>query len=601
MDYRVWAQGHSTVEVEIVRVGCPKAVLLPLVQEPHGYFAIADPAGRAGDLYVFRLDGAAGLPDPASRFQPRGVEGPSQVIDPKSFPWTQTNWRRPPVRGRVIYELHVGAFTADGTFRAAIAHLDELVDLGVNTLELMPVADFAGERNWGYEGVMLYAPARCYGSPDDLRALVDAAHARGLAMVLDVVYNHLGPTGNVLPRYARSFLRPEKQSAWGPTLNFDGENRGPVREFFLRNAEMWLDEYRFDGLRLDSIHTISDESEPHIVAEITALAAARGAFVIAEDERNQARTIEGRASEGWGVNAVWSDDFHHSVRVALTGQTESHFASYQGSADEWAATLQRGWLFHGQYYPHWRRARGSEARHLPPERFVFCISNHDQVGNRPLGDRLHQSVTPEVYRAVSVLLCLVPYTPHLFMGQEWATSAPFPFFTHQPGEVGRGMAAARLDELKRYGVNPPPDVVARMPDPQAESTFTASKLPWPERAASPHREVLALYRAALGLRGTHAIFRSAPRGHWRAHAIDSAVLGLRWFDVSGDWLLVIAVAPDAQFVLDGLPFHQCRVGYRWELALHSNEPRFGGSFVPDDRDTFTAPFAALWRETRMFT
>lgn len=600
VEYRVWAPDHASAQVEIMRADSAEAERLPLTRDDRGYFTGLDAAGRAGDLYLFRLGRRAGLPDPASRFQPRGVQGPSQVIDGKSYAWTTTNWRRPPMRGRVIYELHIGAFTTEGTFRAAIEHLDDLVELGVNTLELMPLADFVGERNWGYDGVMLFAPARCYGTPDDLRALVDAAHARGLAVVLDVVYNHLGPTGNVLPTYSRQHLHPEKKSMWGATLNFDGEASGPVRDFFLRNAEMWLDDYRFDGLRLDSIHTIADESEMHLVAEITALAASRGAFVIAEDERNVARTIEERGSDGWGVNAVWADDFHHTVRVALTGQGESHFGSYQGSMEEWAATLQRGWLFHGQYFPHWRRSRGTDARHLPPERFVYAISNHDQVGNRPLGDRLHHVVSPDAYRAVSLLLCLVPYTPMIFMGQEWATSARFPFFTHQPGEVGRKMAEARLEELKRYGVEPPPEVVARMPDPQAETTFLEAKLPWSERHASPYREMLALYRAALGLRATHAIFRSAPRGHWRAQAIHNAFLGVRWFDVTGDWLLIVSVAPGAQFSFDGIPFHQCRVGYRWEPVLHSNEPRFGGPADAEDGDRWIAPFAGVWRETRMY-
>jgi len=416
--YRVWAPERAQV---LVAIGGKRKPLrsVELVRGADGCFTGHDPAGGEGDLYRFVFDDGTLVPDIASRFQPLGVFGPSQVVDPGRYRWQTPDWRRPPFRGRVIYELHVGTFTRRGTFRALIEHLDHLAGLGVNTIELMPVADFPGRWNWGYDGVMLFAPARCYGKPDDLRVLVDAAHARGLAVVLDVVYNHLGPEGNHLPQYSERYFHPERTSPWGPTFNFDGDGSRQVRNFFIQNALYWLDEFKIDGLRLDATHAVKDDSAIHFFAEVAAAVHSRGAFTIAEDERNQVAVLTEQEAGGWGVDAVWADDFHHTVRVALTGEQESYLGSYVGTPDEWIETLAHGWLYRGQFYAHWKKARGTDSAHLSPERFVFCLSNHDQVGNRPLGERLHAVVSPEAYRAVSVLLCLSPYTPMLFMGQEW--------------------------------------------------------------------------------------------------------------------------------------------------------------------------------------
>lgn len=574
VSYRVWAPDHAAVQVAVGEPGNGASVIA-LKKDAEGYFSGRDADGQAGDLYQFQVDGKW-LPDPASRFQPQGVSGPSQVVDPAEFEWRAKNWRRPPLRGRVIYELHVGAFTPEGTFRAARERLDALADLGVNTIELMPVGDFPGQRNWGYDGVMLFAPARCYGLPDDLRALVDAAHERGLAMVLDVVYNHLGPNGNVLPAFSPHYFHPERQNVWGRSLNFDGELAGPVRDFFLQNVAMWLDEFRFDGLRLDSTHSIADESAPHFLAEVAAAVHARDGFVIGEDERNDVKTLAPPREGGWGLDGVWADDFHHTVRVALTGQRESHFGSYHGTVAEWVETLSHGWLYRGQYFPHWQRGRGSEAGHLPPERFVMCISNHDQVGNRALGERLHHDLAPPRYRAVSMLLCLLPYTPMLFMGQEWATARPFTFFSDHPGEVGRRMAKNRAAEFEHNGAHPGRAVLACMPDPQAEQTFLDSKLDWAERERAPHEQTLALYRACLRLRASEVIFQSPPRKNWAVQKISSGLLGLRWKCRTGDWLLLLSVAPPAEWPTLDDAFGRPRGDRHWKLVLSSNDPRFGG-------------------------
>ncbi len=569
--YRVWAPDHRSLRVRIDRDGDSR--WMDLDADGEGSFFGTDARGRAGDLYWFEVDGKL-LPDPASRYQPHGVTGPSQVIDPLAYSWQTDEWRRPSFRGRVIYELHVGAFTPEGTFAAAVSRLDNLAALGVNTIELMPLADFPGERNWGYDGVSLFAPARCYGTPDELRALVDAAHARNLAVIIDVVYNHIGPCGNVLPEYAHGYFHRERGNLWGQAFNYD---ETAVRRFFVQNVCMWLDEYRFDGLRVDAVHAIRDDSPRHLVAEIAAAAHARNAWVIAEDDRNDVNVITPARKAGWGLDALWSDDLHHTIRVALTGQKEAHFKSYSGAVGEWVRTLTQGWLYDGQFFTHWKRPRGTPAGHVPPERFVVCISNHDQVGNRPLGDRLHDVVTPAAYRAVSMMLCFSPYTPLLFMGQEWAAGTPFPYFTDVPGNAGEGMAESRLKEFAHYGARYPKDVLARMPDPQQRETFISAKLNWEERCETPHRQVLDLYRDCLQLRAQEEIFQSPSRDRWSVRQIGGHLVGVRWSDPKGDWLLLAGVAEGDEGIAHGEPFTRPSNGYRWRLVIASNEPCFGGS------------------------
>lgn len=593
--YRVWAPGHDGLVARVEgREGAREIVL---AKDAAGYHAGLDSQGAPGDLYRYIVDGAA-LPDPASRHQPEGVQGPSRVVDPEAYQWRSEAWRRPPWRGRVVYELHAGAFTAEGTFAAAARRLDYLADLGINTLELMPVADFAGRRNWGYDGVMPYAPARCYGDPDDLRALVDEAHARGLAVMLDVVYNHLGPSGAVLARYSPSYFHASRHTGWGPAPNF---SEPAARAFFLDNARMWLDEYRFDGLRLDATHAIEDESEPHFLAELAELARERGAFLVAEDERNEARVITPAGEGGLGLDAVWADDFHHAARVALTRQREAHFADFSGAVSECAQILRAGWLYQGQISSRTGLPRGTPAEHRPAEQFVHCISNHDQVGNRPLGDRLHDVVSPEAYRALSMLLCLTPYTPMLFMGQEWAASSPFYFFTDLPGAAGAGVAEGRRRDFVRHGADYDARTLALMPDPQLEQTFLASRLVWDERECPPHAEVLALYRACLRLRAGAPMFQNPPRSLWSAEQVAENVLGLRWLGDDGDRLLLVGLAPGLSTVAqDG--FTLAQPGRRWRLELASNDDCFGGDGpmgpvrIQADRIVLSTPGAVLLRE-----
>jgi maltooligosyltrehalose trehalohydrolase len=572
--YRVWAPDNRKVELCVENhAGARNVAFVPL---EGGFHEVQDIYGRAGDRYRLRLDDGPLTPDPASRSQPEGVFGPSEVVDPDAYPWRTPNWRRPAWRGRVIYELHIGTFTPDGTFAAAKMRLRELVELGVNTIEIMPLAAFPGSRNWGYDGVFPFAPAVCYGPPDALRDLIDAAHEQGLAVMLDVVYNHLGPVGNPLPAFGGCYFHPARQNPWGAALNFDGPQSGPVRAFFIQNACMWIDEYRIDGLRLDSIHSITDESPVPLVAAIAAEAHRRSAWVVGEDERNFANVLVPQVQGGFGLDGVWADDFHHSVRVALTGQRESHFASFTGDAAEIAATLLRGWYYSGQYYPHWQRARGTPTPNCAPEAFVLCLSNHDQVGNRPLGDRLHHGREHAAYRAASLLLCLAPGTPLLFMGQEWAASTPFQFFCEHPGEAGRKVAGGRLAELQRFGLQIDDQTRTAMRDPQDEQAFAVSKLNWEERARAPHAATLALYRDALRLRAGHAVFQSASRDRWTAWPVRETAVAVRWRQPEGDWLLLVALRAVGELALDLEGELRPPTERHWELQLASNAESYGG-------------------------
>lgn len=570
--YRVWAPDHSEVRIRLRRAAGGEDTRA-LTAQAEGYFTLEDHHGEAGDRYEYVLSDRESYPDPASRYQPEGVHGWSECVDPTAYAWRSEDWRRPGWHGQSIYELHVGAFTVEGTFLAAMGRLDHLVALGVEAIELMPVADFDGNRNWGYDGVALFAPARAYGRPDDLRAFVDAAHGRGLAVILDVVYNHLGPSGNYLGRYAHAYFHADRHTPWGEAFNLDGSLNRPVRDFFLANVAYWLEEFRFDGLRLDATHTIHDHSPRHLLAEMAGIAHERGAFLIAEDERNSCEILERPDGSGVHLDAVWADDFHHQVRVALTGRQEGYFAGYRGTSEDIARTLENGWFYRGQPYPAWKnRARGEDCRHLPTTAFVICIENHDQVGNRALGERLGHLVTMPAYRAAVVLLCLSPYPPLLFMGQEWAASTPFLFFTDHAGELGKQISRGRQKEFSTVGINQqiaPHD----MPDPQTYETFVRSKLRWEEAAQPVHAAVLALYQRCLASRAAWLRGEATQREAWRVAAMGNAVI-LR-YDYPGQpsRLLVSSLCGDAEVTLRGALLVEPPEGLGWRLELTSEVSR----------------------------
>ena len=528
--FRVWAPGHSTVEV-VLEAPAPTPLRRRLAPETDGTFSGTWTDVAAGARYRYRLDGHGPYPDPASRYQPDGVHGPSLVVDPSTFAWSDAGWMGLELQDLVVYELHVGTFSPEGTFGGVERRLPYLVELGITAIELMPVADFPGSRNWGYDGAALFAPARCYGTPDDLRRLIDAAHGAGLAVILDVVYNHLGPDGAYAPTFSPYFLSDTHQSPWGAGINLDGPHAGMVRGFFIENALHWLHEYHLDGLRLDATHVLVDDGPRHFLSELAARVRAscrdRPLAIIAEDHRNLDTLITTPERGGWGLDAVWADDFHHQIRRLTAGDAEAYYRDFSGSTQDLASTLRRGWFFTGQYSIHLRANRGTDPTGLPLKHFVICTQNHDQVGNRALGERLHHQIDLATYRAVTTLLLCAPETPLLFMGQEWAATTPFLYFTDHRPQLGQLVTDGRRREFGGFAAFASAGARARIPDSQAASTHLASRLRWEEPDREPHRSTLRLYRALLALRRSERALRCSDGSRFEVVAAseDALVFG----------------------------------------------------------------------------
>ena len=480
-----------------------------------------------GDRYSYRLDGGELRPDPASRFQPDGVHGPSEIVDPRRYVWHDAEWTGRTAREMVVYELHVGTFTAQGTFDGARRRLPELRDLGVTAIELMPLADFAGSRNWGYDSVALFAPARAYGRPDDLRALVDDAHALGLGVLLDVVYNHLGPEGAYLPQFNTHYITHRHSTPWGGAINLDDCESRLVRDFIIDSALHWVREYHLDGLRFDATHALIDDSPTHLVAELAEHARRAASWPLAlhaEDHRNLASIVMPRHDGGWGLDGVWADDYHHILRRLVAGDAHGYYEDYQGTTEELARTIRQGWLYTGQPSKHLNCCRGTDASRVPMQRTVVCLQNHDQVGNRAGGDRLHHQISPEAWRAATVLLLTSPMTPLLFMGQEWAASSPFLYFTDLEPGVGHAVTEGRRREFRDF---PGFHSGLEVPDPQAEDTFDRSKLRWDERTSHPHAGSLALHAKLLALRRAYPSLQASDSPYGEAWADGSDAIVIR--------------------------------------------------------------------------
>jgi maltooligosyltrehalose trehalohydrolase len=571
--YRIWALGHGSVAIHVETAeGTKREIALSPVKKS-GYFYGFDPEGKAGNLYRCSIDGGAPIPDFVSHYQPQGVMGPSMVVDAQAFSWRATEWKRPAYSGQVIYECHMGTFTPEGTFRAAIEKLDYLHELGITALEIMPVADFMGTRNWGYDGVMLFAPAAAYGTPDDFRALIDACHLRGIAVVLDIVFNHLGPEGNFSHQYSDSYFHQGRNNPWGQNFNLDGPGSQPVRALLLQNIRYWLDEFRLDGFRMDATDQVHDTSKPHLLAEVADLVHERGGFIIAEDHRNVREILETKDKGGWQFDAAWADDFHHIVRVNQTGEQYDFFRMYQGTLDELSGALQNGWYYRGEMSPITHKPRGEVCDDFSPESFVYCISNHDQVGNRVVGDRFHEDIDPASYRAFSLFFCLVPYTPMLFMGQEWGASSPFPFFTDKSEEMGRKVLEGRRREFVERGAITHAGDLEKMMNPQAMETFLRAKLKWEEIDKEDHRNLLDLYRAGLKLRRELFGGRNPSRDMFTVEKFENGVIlhyGLK------DRAVVVTL------YLKGT--HKPEVSHE-DLILRSNDPRFAGTAASDAAET----------------
>ena len=493
-EFRVWAPNPSTVELVL------EDHTVPMRRDDAAWWrAMVEDAGAA-TRYGFRLDGGPVRPDPRSAWQPDGVDGLSAVVDHAAFRWTDDRWRGLSLRGAVLYELRAGTFSAGGTFDGVIEHLPHLVELGVDAIELMPVAEFSGDHGWGYDGVDLFAPQHTYGGPHGLKRLVDACHSHGLGVVLDVVYNHLGPAGNYLSEFGPYFSTRHRTN-WGDPVNFDGPGAHEVRSFVLDNAVMWLRDYHVDGLRLDAVHAIVDESAVSILealaVEVDALAAQLGRplFLVAESDLNDPRFVRSRDAGGMGLDASWADEWHHALHAALTGERAGYYEDF-GSLTLLAKALRQAWVYDGTWSAHRGRHHGRPPTGLAGHQFVVSIQNHDQVGNRACGDRLSALVGPRRLAVAAGLLLTGPFTPLLFQGEEWGATAPFPYFSdHRDPELGRAVSEGRRREFARFGWRP-----EDIPDPQDPETFRSARLDWSERTHASHDALLAWYRTLVGLR-----------------------------------------------------------------------------------------------------
>jgi maltooligosyltrehalose trehalohydrolase len=575
VEFRVWAPGHESVVLEYGRNTAP------MQPEANGYFRARVSDAGPGTLYRYRVDDAGPYADPISRFQPQGPQGPSEVIDPAAYAWSDAHWRGVTLLGEVVYELHVDTFTDAGTFAAAEARLDHLRDLGITTIELMPLSDFVGDFGWGYDGVNPFAPHRRYGRPDDLRRFVDAAHRMGIAVILDVVYNHFGPSANYFPKFS-AYYASTRGTDWGAALNFDGEQSRPVRDMVCENVEYWIREFHLDGFRLDATQNLYDTSPEHIIAELTrrarAAAGERSIIIVAENEPQDTKLLRPAADGGYALDGVWNDDFHHSAVVALTGRREAYYTDYSGRAQEFVAAAQHGYLFQGQYYLWQKQRRGSSTRGLAPYRFLAYLENHDQVSNSSSGQRLAHRTHPASLRAMTSLLLLGPWTPLLFQGQEWSSTRPFPFFAQLGPELATSVHQGRKQQLSEFPSLASRAVQDGMPDPGAPATFAAAKLDWGDERNSERAQCsLRLHRDLLRLRHTDRVLRPDAKAELAAAVLSDSCLCLRWFAPdSQDRLLIINLDRDLTLLPAPEPLLAPPARHYFRALFSSEEPRYGG-------------------------
>ena len=576
--FRVWAPRRARVQLTL-----EGGARIDMRREASGHFSTSARVAP-GARYGFLLDDdPRPYPDPASRFQPEGPHGLSQVIDPHAYAWRDGAWRGLRLQGAVIYEFHVGTFTPQGDWRSAIEKLPLLKDAGVNVLEMMPVADFPGAFGWGYDGVNLFAPTRLYGEPDDLRAFIDAAHAEGIGVILDVVYNHIGPDGNYLSQFSDRWFTSRHATEWGDAIDFDGPQSHGVREFFIANAAYWIDEFHFDGLRLDATQSIVDDSPVHILAEIAraarAAAGARTIIMVGESEPMDTRLLRPLEEGGCALDAIWNDDLHHSAVVALTGLRQAYFIDYAGAPQEFISALKYGALFQGQFYLQQAKNRGTPGLDLPPAALVNFLENHDQTANLPMGLRLHQRTSPAQMRAFTTLLLLAPGTPMLFQGQEFNATAPFFYFADHEPELAAQVRDGRMGFMSQFDNVRDEAVRARMPAPEERATFEACRIDWSERARNA--AALRLTRDLLRLRREDATFSAQ-----RRCGLDGAVIGpqafaLRYLTPNGDdRLLLVNLGQEIAGAGAPEPLLAPPLGRVWTQMFCSEHPDYGGVGSP---------------------
>lgn len=577
--FLLWAPHSKSVSIKLAENGCT----IPMDALSDGYHQAVVGEVSAGVRYFYRLEDGRELPDPASRFQPEGVHGPSQLVDTGGFRWTDHNWRGRTLQGSILYEVHIGTYTREGTFVGLIPQLARLVELGVTSIEIMPVAQFPGARNWGYDGVYEYAPQNSYGGPEGLQRLVDAIHAHGLAAILDVVYNHLGPEGNYLKAFAPYFT-DRYRTPWGQALNFDGPGSNDVRRFFRENALYWLEDYHFDALRLDAVHGIFDFSAQPFLAELKQAAnelsrkLGRPLHLIAESDLNDSRLLLDRAHGGCGLDAQWSDDFHHSVHTLLTNERRGYYEDF-GGIQPLVSTLQGGWHYRGQYSPHRQRRHGNQPAEIAPSRFVVYDQNHDQVGNRAAGDRLSTMVPFEALKLAAGVTLLSPFTPLIFMGEEYGETAPFQYFTsHGDPALVDAVRRGRREEFAAFGWE------QAVPDPQDEQTFLRSHLDHSLEQREPHKTLARFYQTLIRLRGELGI---ASASSHKVREIGDCQALLTYKTGSRDLAIVMNFA---EFPVSlNLP----ELDGNWASLLYSAEGSWSG--LADD----SAPMSLPQRELRL--
>ncbi|AKT44164.1 malto-oligosyltrehalose trehalohydrolase [Chondromyces crocatus] len=583
VSFRVWAPRREVVRVVVSAPGeAPLTVQLDV--EGNGYFSKLVQGLGVGTRYAFRLDDDAQLyPDPASRWQPEGPHLPSEVVDPSAFTWRVDAFPGLSLKGQVLYEMHIGTFTPEGTWEAAMQELPALAALGITALEIMPIAEFPGRFGWGYDGVSLFAPYHHYGTPDDVRRFVDQAHALGLGVILDVVFNHLGPDGNYLGQFSADYFSNRYKTDWGAAINFDGERSAAVREFFLANAGYWIDEYRFDGLRIDATQCIFDSSPEHILADVAqrvrAAGGRRATLLIAENEPQDSRIVRAVEAGGFGLDALWNDDFHHSAMAALTGHNGAYYSETRGAPQELVSVAKWGYLYQGQRYAWQKQRRGTASLDLAPAQFVAFLQNHDQVANSARGRRVHALSSPGRVRALTAFTLLIPATPMLFQGQECNSSKPFLYFADHHPELATLVSRGRADFLVQFPTLQDPEAQRRLDEPADPATFHQCKLDPLERERNA--EAVSLHRDLLTLRREDPTFSAQrPRG------VDGAVLGpeafvLRFFGERGeDRLLLVNLGLDLRLVPAPEPLLAPPSGRRWGLLWSSEAPRYGGEGTP---------------------
>lgn len=582
--FRVWAPDHKKVDL-VIEDSPEKPIFLPMKRDKNGFFSLLTKKAGEGSLYRFRLSHKQICADPASRYQPIGPSGPSQVVG-RNFRWTDQQWKGLAPHQQIGYEMHIGTFTQEGSFEAAAKEIPYLADLGITFIELMPVADFPGHFGWGYDGVNLFAPSHLYGPPNKLKAFINSAHKYGIGVVLDVVYNHLGPEGNQLPMFAKEYLSDKHETDWGQAINFD---QPYSREFFLTNTAYWIEEYHFDGLRLDATPWMFSSTPTHILEEISRVIKGAGGkrktISVAENEKQETKLIRSYKNKGYGYDMMWNDDFHHSAHVRLTGKREAYFSDYLGSPQEFISSLKYGFLYQGQYYMWQKKPRGTPDLNIPPYAMMIFLENHDQVANTGYGSRLHQKSDPGNYKALTAFFLLSPNTPLIFQGQEFNSSKPFCYFADHEPSLSSLVKKGRKKELSQFPRLATKEMQKKLPHPENPTTFTKCKLDLNERDKNAVQ--LQYFKDLIQLRRKDPVFSRS-----QTLKIDGAVVSpdaflIRYFSKEhGDRLLIINLGPDLFFTPSPEPLLVPEEGKEFELLWSSESLCYAGDGTPPSNIPF---------------